>query len=91
MSDDELELTFDGYCFEIERQEALRPAQEAAAIRAWEKHLANLVSLGASGVRGAIRWDMQAHGVEAHDVGFYCYLQGIPHRLERQIEETLAA
>ena len=89
MTDSELQETWDFYMraandsFELEQRAYVRAEHE------WEKHLSALIAAGAGNRATAIRWDMQAEDAGT-DVGYYCFLKGIPYANEHEINATLA-
>jgi hypothetical protein len=55
----------------------------------WEKHIMELIALGAGTRKRAIVWDMQAMGRDGEDVGSYVYHSGLPCKYDEVVREAL--
>lgn len=89
MTDEELEAEYAYYWQEAEYVARRERIEQEKAQLEWETHITGLMVNHGLSKADAIRWDMQAMGVDKRDVGYYCYLHGMGYSLEHEIEEIL--
>jgi len=61
--------------------------------RKWEAKIAKFIELGAPDEATAIRWDMDANGIEADDPqrnGYYCFIMGIAYMHESRVASAFS-
>jgi hypothetical protein len=81
LSDEDLFATYEGYLNDASRAAREEAEREEEAKEAWNAHLCRLMHTYGLSRRDALRWDMQANGVEG-EVRDYCYLLGISYYTE---------
>ena len=89
MSMDELKALADRISDEVVESIKLEEEREASAYKAWKTHLRNLMDMGASNIKQALVWDMQAENADEYDLGYYCFLKGISYRKEKMVSRIL--
>ena len=89
MSMDELKALADRISDEVAESIKLEEEREASAYKAWKTHLRNLMDMGASNIKQALVWDMQAENADEYDLGYYCFLKGISYRKEKMVSRIL--
>jgi hypothetical protein len=68
---------------------AREKAEQDSAIAEWREDIARIMGTLKWSKKRAIRHDMESHGCDSHDVGFYCYKRGMGYSLERYICRTI--
>lgn len=63
----------------IEREMAAEAIAEAEAVKTFEQHVANTISLGARDRETALRWIMESSEADG-DWEYFCFLNGLPYR-----------
>ena len=89
MSMDELKALADRISDEVAESIKLEEEREASAYQAWKTHLRGLMDMGASNIKQALVWDMQAENADEYDLGYYCFLKGISYRKEKMVSRIL--
>jgi hypothetical protein len=84
ISDAELAETFDRYAADVEASIAREQIEAATNQANWEKHIYGLIAAGAGNRATAIRWDMAANNLEAHDVVFTATSPASPIQTRRR-------
>jgi hypothetical protein len=70
----------------------LEARMEAEAKDRYEASLAEYMSMGAEDRATAIRWLLQAEGLDKeHDGGYICYSLGLPYEMEKEFEGHLVS
>ena len=88
MSMDELKALADRISDEVAESIKLEEAREAEAYKSWKEHLRSLMDMGASNIKQALQWDLDAEDVNG-DLGYYCYLKGISYRKEKLVSRIV--
>ena len=74
---------WDGLIKEMEDRQSEELAAEHRALANFEARIAEYVALGASDRETAIRWILQAEGLDnEYDAGYICYCLGLSYDLE---------
>ena len=88
MSMDELKALADRISDEVVESIKLEEAREAEAYKSWKEHLGSLMDMGASNIKQALQWDLDAEDVNG-DLGYYCYLKGISYHKEKLVSRIV--
>ena len=80
---DDFNAEFDRLQAEIDGQTAYEQQREEEAIKRFEKHVGNTMSMGARDRETALRWIMDASRCNG-DWDFLCYENGLPYGYFRQ-------
>lgn len=83
------QVQWDSLCETLEHNELLRKAEEAQALATWRADIARIMGVCGWTKKRAIRHDMESHGCDSHDVGYYRYKRGLPWETQRYIARTL--
>lgn len=100
-SDDQKQEIWDNLVEALELHRALEHAQLEARIAyekatvEFEEDIAENIKLGAGDRATAIRWLIEAldafHGNGEYDLGYFCYLRGLPYSMTSKLDECLKA
>ena len=92
MSTEELRAEADYISRSVKEQMELEARMEKEAIQRYEESLAEYMSMGAGDRATAIRWLLQAEGLDnEHDAGYICYNLGLPYSMEKEFEGHLVS
>jgi hypothetical protein len=80
---------WDSLCEDLESEMAREKAEQESAIAEWREDIARIMGTLKWSKKRAIRHDMESHGCDSRDVGFYCYKRGMGYSLERYICRTI--
>lgn len=76
------QVIWDALLIESEIQFQESQIREAAAVEAFEKRVVETIQMGAGDRETAIRWIVQAEGIDSpEDPQYICYLFGIPYEM----------
>jgi len=83
MSNKELEEELDHLCDVAKREAEIEKRQEEDNLKAFESRIDEALSLGAENREAAIKWILQAEGLEKEqDPGYICYTLGLSYDKE---------
>jgi len=83
MSTKELEEELDHLCDVAKREAEIEKRQEEDNLKAFESRIDEALSLGAENREDAIKWILQAEGLEKEqDPGYICYTLGLSYDKE---------
>lgn len=86
-SDDEKQAEWDSLCKWMEKEVEREKAEQAAAIEKFEKHVTNVICMGAGDRETALRWIMDSSNCEG-DWDYMCYHHGLPYGyLKRPVKQ----
>ena len=72
------------------RQMELEANMEKEAVARFEKAIAEYMQMGAEDRHTAIRWLLQAEGLDKeYDAGYICYNLGLPYGMDKEFEAHL--
>jgi len=92
MSLEELRAEADYISRSVKEQMELEANMEKEAIQRYEESLAEYMSMGAGDRATAIRWLLQAEGLDKeHDAGYICYSLGLPYEMDKEFEGHLVS
>ena len=81
MSTKDLEKELDHLCDVAKREAEIEKRQEEDNLKAFESRIDEALSLGAENREDAIKWILQAEGLEKEqDPGYICYTLGLSYR-----------
>jgi hypothetical protein len=87
MSLQELKDEADYISRSVKEQMALEADMEKEAVDRFEKAIAEYMAMGAEDRETAIRWVLQAEGLEnEHDPSYVCYSLGLPYEMAKEFE-----
>ena len=83
MSNEELEKELDTLCDIAKREAEIEKRQEEDNLKAFENRIDEALSLGAENREAAIKWILQAEGLDKEqDSGYICYTLGLSYDKE---------
>jgi hypothetical protein len=83
MSTKDLEKELDHLCDVAKREAEIEKRQEEDNLKAFESRIDEALSLGAENREDAIKWILQAEGLDKeHDKGYICYTLGLGYDKE---------
>ena len=83
MSTKDLEKELDHLCDVAKREAEIEKRQEEDNLKAFESRIDEALSLGAENREDAIKWILQAEGLDKeHDKGYICYTLGLSYDKE---------
>ena len=83
MSNEELEKELDTLCDIAKREAEIEKRQEEDNLKAFESRIDEALSLGAENREAAIKWILQAEGLDKEqDSGYICYTLGLSYDKE---------
>jgi len=92
MSLEELRAEADYISRSVKEQMELEANMEKEAIQRYEESLAEYMSMGAGDRATAIRWLLQAEGLDKeYDAGYICYSLGLPYEMDKEFEGHLVS
>ena len=87
MSLEELKAEADYISRSVREQMELEANMEKEAVARFEKAIAEYLAMGAEDRETAIRWVLQAEGLEnEHDPSYVCYSLGLPYEMAKEFE-----
>ena len=87
MSLEDLRSEADYISRSVKEQMALEADMEKEAVARFEKAIAEYQTMGADTREDAIRWLLQAEGLEKeYDAGYICYHLGLPYSMDKEFE-----
>ena len=87
MSMDELKAEADYISRAVKEQMELEDQMEKEAIERFEKAISDNLAMGAEDRDTAIRWVLQAEGLDnEYDAGYICYSMGLPYSMDKVFE-----
>lgn len=90
MTLEELKAEADYISEAVGRQMELEAEMEKEAIERFEKAISDNLAMGAETREDAIRWVLQAEGLEnEQDAGYICYCLGLPYSMDKVFEEFI--
>ena len=90
MSTEELRAEADYISRSVKEQMELEANMEAEAVARFEKAVAEYMQMGAEDRATAIRWLLQAEGLDKeYDAGYICYNLGLPYSMDKEFEAHL--
>ena len=90
MSLEELRAEADYISRSVKEQMELEARMEAEAVDRFEKAIAEYMQMGAEDRHTAIRWLLQAEGLDnEYDAGYICYSLGLPYSMDKEFEAHL--
>ena len=92
MSTDELRAEADYISRSVKEQMELEANMEAEAKARYESSVREYLSMGAGDRATAIRWLLQAEGLDKeYDGGYICYSLGLPYSMDKEFEGHLVS
>ena len=90
MSLEELKAEADYISRSVKEQMELEANMEKEAVDRFEKAIAEYMQMGAEDRHTAIRWLLQAEGLDnEYDAGYICYNLGLPYGMDKEFEAHL--
>ena len=90
MSLEELKAEADYISRSVKEQMELEANMEKEAVDRFEKAIAEYMAMGAEDRHTAIRWLLQAEGLDnEYDAGYICYNLGLPYSMDKEFEAHL--
>lgn len=90
MSLEELKAEADYISRSVKEQMELEANMEKEAVARFEKAIAEYMQMGAEDRHTAIRWLLQAEGLDKeYDAGYICYNLGLPYGMDKEFEAHL--
>ena len=90
MSLEELRAEADYISRSVKEQMELEARMEAEAVDRFEKAISEYMAMGAEDRSTAIRWLLQAEGLDNEwDAGYICYSLGLPYGMDKEFEAHL--
>ena len=92
MSTEELRAEADYISRSVKEQMELEARMEAEAKARYEASISEYVQMGAEDRATAIRWLLQAEGLDKeYDAGYICYSLGLPYSMDKEFEGHLVS